>query len=175
MVVVGNVANVDDPNQGNSLDEKVILSLINAEEESTLRNELYYQKSNNSTFYQNPPVYLNLYLLFSVNITPYKDAIRQLSKVVEFFQGKRFFNQNNTPITVDMDVDIAVGEEYKFSADLFSLSLESSVNLWSNLNSKQLPNVIYKIRVAPVERSSITATRGVILENQLNYQENLGQ
>ncbi len=174
MVEVGNVAAIDDPptNQGNSLDGKVILSLLHTEEEATLRNEVHYKKIASYTHYQNPPTFLNLYVLFSVNIAPYKESIRQLSRIIEFFQGKRMFNQQNTPISQNLSIGIEPGEEFKFTLDLFSLSLEASVNLWSNLNSKQLPSVIYKVRVTPIERKRVIEQRRVIFEHQLNNEKN---
>ena len=175
VAVVANVADTDFSDAVEDLAEKVIVSLLNLEEEETLKNGPYYTKESGSTIYHNAPIHLNVYLLVSVNITPYKEAIRQLSRVIEFFQGKHLFTQNNTPITPDMDVTLEAGESFRFMMDFYSLSLEGSINLWSNLNSKRLPCVYYKLRILEIQRSSITEERGVIYENQLNHQIGFGQ
>ena len=43
---------------------------------------------SNEAHYDNPPVNLNLYLLFSVCMPNYEHALIYLSHVIGFFQGK---------------------------------------------------------------------------------------
>ena len=93
-VVLGNVAMVESGNGDNNLDEKVIISLVNIEEERTLKNVPSFQRSpvNGNIEYFNPPVHLNLYLLFTANFSqgaePYGRALQQISYIIQFFQSK---------------------------------------------------------------------------------------
>ena len=60
-VVLGNIALSESPGQDAIID-KVVISLVNVEEESTLKNTIAYQKINNIVRYSDPPVFLNLYV-----------------------------------------------------------------------------------------------------------------
>src|SRR5690242_15173179 len=51
--------------QGNE-NFKVILTLINLEEDRIAESQLYYQKVNDKVQVINPPVNINIYVLFSV-------------------------------------------------------------------------------------------------------------
>ena len=78
------------------LDGKVILTLLNIEEEVTMKNVTATRVVNNKTEYRNPPVNLNIYLLVSANCNSYDYSLRSVSRTLEFFQGKRIFTSSNT-------------------------------------------------------------------------------
>ena len=68
-IALNNVALVDSSDAANDIhNHHVIISLVNIEEESSLKNGLHYRRTPiGGIEYENPPVYLNLYLLFTAN------------------------------------------------------------------------------------------------------------
>ncbi|HBH22410.1 MAG TPA: hypothetical protein DDY13_03205 [Cytophagales bacterium] len=106
----GNIAliesNSDGPGMGNNsngLEDKVIATLVNMQEEKVLKNlPAYAIQQADKVVYENPPVILNLYLLFTATNTNYNKALVYLAYVVAFFQGKRIFSNSNTPIRSDL-------------------------------------------------------------------------
>jgi len=91
-VVLGNVALFETEN-GADIENKVVVSLVNLEEESTLKNTRGYQRTaSDGLRFRQPPVYLNLYLLFCCNYTQYQPALKRLSLVLTFFQTRKSFD-----------------------------------------------------------------------------------
>src|SRR4051812_14160972 len=79
----------------NSLDEKAILSLVNVEEDRIAKQHENEFKIGSKTVYKNPPLLLNLYILFSMNKNEYQESLILLSLIVQFFQYQNRF----TPLT----------------------------------------------------------------------------
>lgn len=131
------------------------ITLINIEEEASLKNKNPYQKIDEQNIAKiNPPVYLNLYVLISAYFGDteenYKEALKNLARVIRFFQGKPVFNHQNSP-----DIDPAIE---KILVEMVSLSFEQQNNLWSSLGGKYLPSVIYKIRPIEMLRETMVAS-----------------
>src|SRR6185295_14163535 len=101
-VIIDNIG-LFETEKGAELDESIIITLVNIEEESSFKNGKSFMKwPDGKARYENRPVFLNLYLLFSANysggVPPnngYVQALKRLSLVIEFFQGKNIF----TPAT----------------------------------------------------------------------------
>lgn len=164
-LVLGNIARQDDPNGANSSDgigDKLVLTLINIEEEGTLKNESIYKSSVSSATRQFPPTFLNLYLLFSANIDDYEEALTYLSLVLEFFQQKKRFQAAEFPGLQGTGIDTLIFES-------FDTSFEQTYNLWGVLGSKLVPNVLYKVRSVSIQRAPETGT-GIIEEIVVNDQ-----
>lgn len=165
-VVVGNIAFHDeDKYQPNSVDtstdDKIVLTLVKVEEEPSLRNTPHYTRNiPDSTFeYHNPKVVVNLYVLFTCNSILYENAITYLSRVIRFFQSKNVFTQENTaPITTGINA-LDRFDNFKIMMDLHSPSVEESNHLWGMLGGKQLPSVMYKLRVLDLEFRSVGEVR----------------
>jgi len=142
--------------------DNVLLTLVNISEEATLKNAPPYVKGFPNTIYNNAPVFLNLFVLFTACLKKYDHALVLLSRVVQFFQGKNTFNHKNS-ITQVKDFD-----NFTIIMDLFSLTFEQSNYLWSTLGGKQHPFALYKLRLVTMERESTEETRGIIKEITLN-------
>ena len=78
----GNIAFADDA----SLNELIVLTLVNLAEEKTLKNGRNYSETGGKTLYHNPPWYFNLHLLFSVRFNDYDTSMKHLSFLLQFFQ-----------------------------------------------------------------------------------------
>src|SRR6187401_1069187 len=101
IVVLGNLAFATPDNSLTPQDEsaQIYMSLVNVEEEATLRNQSAVRQSEiRPLAYVNPPMIINLFLLFSANHKDYTSAIRTLSSVLLFFQGNRTFSISRTPV-----------------------------------------------------------------------------
>ena len=100
-VVLGNVALIESE-EGEHLSQKIIINLVNVEEESALKNIRAHTTNslNGKVVYKNPPVHLNLYILFCANYqgaeTSYPTALKRLAHIFQFFQGKNVFTQKNS-------------------------------------------------------------------------------
>jgi len=174
-VVIENIANWEnDPN--NNLKDKIVATLVNVEEESTMKNRRSTQKNMNGGIdYVTPPVHLNLYLLFSAvpdqsATQAYETALKRLSQVICFFQVKRTFTVKNSPFssiasaTIMSDLEKS---EIKLQAELYTMTFEQINHLWGSLGGKQVPSALYKIRLVEVKHY-ISQEAPVIEEIQNN-------
>lgn len=142
---------------------KLVLTLINIDEEKTLKNLPNFTVINKqSTEYRNPPIHLNLYLLISANCNTYVNSLRSISKTIEFFQGKSTFTSENTTYTTKEDFDTL--SSFKLIVNLYTPSFEELNHIWGTLGGRQLPSVIYQIQMVEIDRKVLTATGPVILE-----------
>lgn len=126
---------------------KVIITLINLEEDRVAESQYYYQKVNDKIQVVNPPVNLNACVLFSVFANNYPTALRLLSYTISFFQTHTVFDSALYP---QMNAKVEDGKPWemvgKLVVTLYSLTFEQLNNLWAALGAKYMPNVIYKIR-----------------------------
>jgi len=143
------------------LDGKVILTLLNIEEEVTMKNITVTRVVNNKTEYKNPPVNLNIYLLVSGNCNTYDYSLRSVSRTLEFFQGKRIFTSSNT-IYNRANVSIDILDHFKFIVDLYTPGFEVMNHIWGTLGGRQLPSVLYKIQILQIDREKKLSTGEVI-------------
>jgi len=126
---------------------KVILTLINLEEDRIAESQLSYQKKNDNFQVINPPVNINALILFSVYATSYPTALRLLSNVISFFQSNTVFTPEKYPhLNAKVEEDKPWEKLEKLLVNLYGTTLEQQNNLWSALGAKYMPNVIYKIR-----------------------------
>ncbi len=143
------------------LDGKVVMSLLKLEEESTLKNTPHFKVQDSKTDYKNPPVHLNLYLLISANCETYDKSLRSISKVIEFFQGKKVFTSANT-VYDRTNVSFDVFDSFKFILELYTPSFEELNNVWGTFGGRQLPSAIYKIQLIQIEQDKKLASSEVI-------------
>jgi hypothetical protein len=155
--------------------EGVILSLVNIEEESTLKNiRAVRQNGLGGVEYANPPVFLNLYVLICSNFPGnYADSLQRLSGVIRFFQTKNAFTITNSPnssvtITGDEPEDLL---QLKLTLELYTLTFEQINHLWGALGGRQLPFVMYKVRLVSIyDRRVVREGAPIeIIENTVNH------
>jgi hypothetical protein len=151
------------------VDNKVVLTLLKLEEENTLKNLPNYQIKNDKTEYKNPPVNLNMYVLFSANCETYEKSLSSISRIIQFFQGKKIFTQANT-IYNRSNVELQDIESFRFVVELHTPRFEELNHVWGTLGGRQLPSVIYKIQLVQIEKNKKLATSGVItnINGELN-------
>ncbi|MGB0788474.1 MAG: DUF4255 domain-containing protein [Marinirhabdus sp.] len=160
VVTLDNIALWESPDS-NAMNDKIVVSLLNLDEEPTLRNNPNKRFQNGQTVYQNTPVNVNLYVLFSSNRSTYSKSLTSLSEIIQFFQGKRVFNQTNTPKNPTVSALDALSE-FSFTTTLFTPTFEQLNYVWGTLGGKSLPSVLYKVSLIPIERTSVQKKAPVI-------------
>lgn len=171
-VVLGNVAPLDKMHgeQPGEDVNKVLITLINIREEKTLKNGPFHRRNDATlkTEYFNPSVFFNLYILVSATQTIYANALIYLSRIASFFQGKNVFTHLNT-----LEVGNEVPEndrmdEFKIILDLYSPSFEELNHIWGTLGGKQVPSLVYCVRLVEVVPRKVDGTGGLVEEVLLN-------
>ncbi|MBE0638615.1 MAG: DUF4255 domain-containing protein [Bacteroidales bacterium] len=163
-VVLGHLVNMN----GQTNVSEIGLTLINIEQESSLKNTNPYRRiSDDEISKVHPPIYLNLYVLISAYFGDteenYKEALKNLSRVIRFFQAKPLFNHQNS---AGLDPEIE-----KVLVELVSLTFEQQNNLWASLGGKYLPSVIYKLRLVEIVRDVMISTGPPIEDVFVNTKE----
>jgi hypothetical protein len=160
-LVLGNVSRLFDGEQAAAgLTNKAILSLVNVEEDRIAKQQENFVRTDVSTRYKSPQLYLNLYILFSANRTGYTDSLQHLNYILQFFQFQHVF----TPIAHPaLDPRIQ-----KLIVDLCTLNFEQVNHLWSTLGGKYIPSVLYKVRQVTIDEDLTVSESGFIKEIQLN-------
>ena len=156
IVVIENIGLFESATSGVNLDDKIVFTLVNMEEESTLKNAPFVKKEfTNPALYENPPVFLNLYLLItacnkSADNNSYTDALERLSLVIAFFQSKNSFA---TGSSVSGSIGPFASEDIlalTIRHEMYTLSFEQVNHLWGTLGGKQMPFVLYKLRLIAI-------------------------
>ena len=162
VAILGNISQTEHVDISNDLENQLVLTLLNVDEEQTMRNEPTFTRLSPTVVeYHNVPLSLNLHLLFSANYRNYNTALRRIQQVLTFFQGKNRFTPANSPGAVpglDPTTDLAI------TMDLISLSFEEINHIWGALGGKQLPSVSYRARLVTLRDSKLLEGGGTIRE-----------
>ncbi len=165
-VDLANIADAESDGNSPGNFPDIALSLINLQEEFALKNTRNDYVSGNTISYKNPKVYLNLFILFSVDKSSYTESLKSLTKIIEFFQGKKVFTQANSNYeNVDGIENI---KSFKFITELYTPSFEELNFIWGTLGGKQKPSVLYKITLLEIERDVVAKEGSVISELNRN-------
>jgi hypothetical protein len=152
-VVVDNIGLLETPNS-DSLTKRIVITLVNVEEESTLKNVSAVKNGFSTTaLYQNPPVFLNLYVLITCNYSgdDYIHALERLSAIIRFFQGRNIFSYGASTLpTVTPDA-----ADLRFTMELYTLTFEQINHLWGSLGGRQTPFVMYKLRLVELTENAV--------------------
>ena len=168
---LGNVGEVAGSTPGTGAGRnKVLLSVVNIQEERTLKNVPTYVRDDSAlrVRYENPPTFLNLAVLVAATHTKYDDALLALSRALTFFQFRNVFTQENVrpdsltdgaPVN---DLDRLV--EFKLIFNLWSPTLEEVNDMWGMLGGKQFPFALYSMRMLELKYRATQRESGLITE-----------
>ena len=151
----------------------ITLMLAGLEEERREGKRPYFKPTDDKQFLRlQPPVELDLLLLFIAHNNNYETALRDLSDVVSFFQASPVFDEQRYP-----GLNASVLEPDKkpwqlierLSFSLYNMSFEQMNNLWAVLGSRYIPSIVYKVKMLTVfETRSKEKTPSV---TELNFNE----
>lgn len=135
---------VDDAGKWAIKEDHLGLALVNVEEERTVKVQVPEpQLVNGRQVLREPVLKLNLYLLFAANFKLYDVGLQYLSLVLAFFQSHPLFTRDRTP---GLDPQIE-----RLAADLQSPGFEQLNQMWAFIGGKQLPSVLYRVRLVLVQ------------------------
>ncbi|QZE14381.1 DUF4255 domain-containing protein [Halosquirtibacter laminarini] len=146
LVVLSNISTFDGGMQEEEKN-KIILTLVNIEEES------FAKKPVMTTEVKSSPVFLNLDIMISASFENknYNDALTLISYVITFFQCNSVFDYHNIPKKLyHKNID-------KIIVGISNLSFSELVNLWGMLGSKYIPSVLYKVRMVKIDGNQMVA------------------
>lgn len=154
------------PNGNINLDNNkhITITLAGIEEERREGKRPYIMPSDDNKFLKlNPPVEINLFLLFIAHSSDYETALRDLSDVIAFFQANNVFDEQRFP-SLNASVTEPDAKPWqlieRLSFRLSNLSFEQQNNLWAMFGGKYIPSAIYKMNLLTVfdTKSRQTAT-----------------
>lgn len=127
-------------------------SIINIEEERVLKSHLpdYSTVSGQHVVLQ-PELKVNLHVLFAANFTHYDQALKYISYILCYFQSHPAFTSDECP---GLSPDIG-----KLTVELLSLNYEQLNQIWTFVGGKQLPSVLYKVRMLALQDTAQTAVQ----------------
>ena len=177
-VIIENIG-LCETEHGADLLDSIVISLVNIEEESSLKNGQSFSKwPDGKARYENRPIYLNLYVLFTANfpggVPPnngYVHALKRLSLVIEFFQGKTVFTPATSSIPLPPELsDLANPDiaSLQLKLEMYTLTFEQINHLWGSLGGRQIPFVMYKVRMVSITERSIRREVPLIEEIETN-------
>jgi hypothetical protein len=160
-VVAGNIPLLKEDANARGL----YVSVVNLEEEHTLRNTGHALRQNGAVRYQEPPVHLNVYLLFAAAFDNYETGLLRLSQAIELFQSRRVFEAATASPGIAFPVSLE-----RLIFDFYDLTLEQLNHLWGVLGGAYFPSALYKVRLVTIQRDVTLAgpeITGIHLETRL--------
>lgn len=135
---------------------KINLTIVNIEEEESMAHRNPYIKTGNGIVKKNPPVYINVYILFAVNFKDkfYLKGIKSLSHIISFFQQHTVFDAAEYPLPETID---------KLNFELVNVKMENMSHFWGAIGANYKPSVIYKMRMLTFDAKTI-----IRLETEIN-------
>ena len=136
IAVVNNIAKHEDEDSTN-LKNKVVITLLTVEEESTMKNTPRYNKLKTTPVsyeLESAPAYLNLYVMIAANRDAYDKSLANVSKVIEIFQTNNVLGSDG----------------FTFRIELHSIPFEQLSYVWGLLGGKIMPFAFYKISVIKI-------------------------
>lgn len=161
VVVLDDISKHD--SEASGIENKVVITLVNVEEESTLKNSSRYltPQTQDEIKMESTPAYLNLYAMVSANRSSYAKSLANISKVIEIFQTNSTLNyQDNSDDRT---------KDFSFRIELHSVPFEQLSYVWGLLGGKVMPSVLYKISVIKIVAENNTTS--VKLIKDVNIKE----
>jgi uncharacterized protein DUF4255 len=160
-IILHNIAMLESDTSGD-LNNKIVITLVNTEEESTLKNRSNTVRILNGIKYVEPSVFLNLYILITATLgedlqDAYEFALNRLSIIIQFFQAKKSFTIKNSPfntISNDANIPQEIKDELRLNMELYTLTFEQINHLWGSLGGKQVPFAMYKVRLVKIQENT---------------------
>jgi hypothetical protein len=158
---IGEIVAETAPMPGQGTD--IVLSLVNVEENRISRDPRNFQRAGTGFIQKNPPVHLNLTLLFTAirrGDAPYDNALINLQAVIQFFQHQYVFDQTNSN-GLDQGIE-------KLVMEMMTINMEQLNHLWSIMGGRYHPSVVYKMRMVTIDSVSDQGG-GIIREIESNF------
>ncbi|MBD8082309.1 Pvc16 family protein [Chryseobacterium caseinilyticum] len=184
MIETVNISTLNDGDEFFDTTSPIILSIVNIEEDRTMKNQTVYFKDTENpdqiSRFKNPTQYFVLSLMFaSYNkvMNKYLDGIDKLNNILVYFQQHNSFHYKNDDtelITLESFSQKSESEKENYQTvtmEMVSLSTEQLNQMWSYLGSKYMPSVLYKMRLCTIQESTVSE-ENTITKVRINLWEN---
>lgn len=183
-IAIANIATLEDLSPLNTSKSPIIISIVNIEEDKTLKNQSFYLKETNDnntiSRFKNPTQHLILSILFSSYIddpSMYLNGIEKLNLIINYFQQNSTFyiKVDDSELIYYLDFMSKTETEKlnysKITFEITSLTMEQLNQMWSYLGSKYMPSLLFKMRLYPVQVDTVIQEE-VIKEVKIKLWEN---
>lgn len=126
-----------------------LISLVNIEEEPTLRNTPHRVEVAGRPMRREPSVFMNLYLQFSFDFQNYGTSLLHLSNTIALFQNRRYLAVENASNANPFPEGLE-----RLIFEHHNMSFEALNNLWSVMGGALFPCVIYKVRLVEIRHDA---------------------
>jgi hypothetical protein len=156
MVAVSNLVEPDG-SVATNVANKLVVMLVNIERETAMGREPGRAGGWGRIVVGSAPAHLNLSVMVAANFggNNYPEALKLISAVVAFFQGRPVLDHANTP-ELDGGID-------RLTLEIENLDTAALSNLWSVLGGKYLPSVLYKVRMVSVDPGDVKGQLAAIV------------
>jgi len=161
VAILGTPSQTEDPDAGPALENQVLLTVLNLEEEAVLKNGPTAFREGGSVAVRHRPVHLNLFLVFSAHFANYLTALTRLGQVVAYFQNHKRFDPAAFPGVL---TGLPADSDLKVTMELVSLNLEELNHIWGALGGRALPFAAYRARVVVMLEDRAADAAGEIRE-----------
>jgi hypothetical protein len=147
VVIISNIVNQDGTSAIKD-ENKVILSLVGMEEERMISHGQKQMNSGGRGYSgTNPPVIMNLYILFSTSFSGQmvKESLKFISVIIGFFQSNNVFTSK----------EYSDLKNEKLIFEIFNLNFLEQNNLWASMGAKYVPSILYRVRMVVIEEGLI--------------------
>jgi hypothetical protein len=179
-IELSNVATLNDGDEFLEKKSSIILSLVNIEEDKTLKNQTLYKEysgnGNSIEKYKKPAQNLILSLLFTSynkDQSIYGESLDKLEYIIKSLQNNNVFYYDNATFLEQTQVSEIQSETFdKLILDLVSLKSEQLNQMWSYLGSRYMPSVLYSMRMIRVQKENNLPTEKVITKSKIQLWTN---
>ena len=159
---ITNIATLNDGDQFLASASPIVLSIVNIEEDKTLRNQSVYLNKTTDFVerYEHPTKQLIVSLLFtsySHLTNKYLDGLDKLNNVIVFFQKNTSLYFKNAPLELirykiyQSKTDVEQSQYSKITFETVSLSMDQVNQMWSYLGSRYMPSILVKMRLIEIQ------------------------
>lgn len=116
-------------------DNHLVISLINIEEDSALRN---IALTNN---FEQPIQHLNLFVLITAHFiaSNYVESLGCISRIISFF--------HKNPVFTSRHSNFPTQSIEKFTVEFCSIDLNKMAMLWQSIGNPYLPSAVFKLQL----------------------------
>ena len=151
--IVSNLVNADG-SVPISTNYKLVISLVSIEQETSIANLGFTQKTGTGYQVSNQPLNINLYVLFAANFNNYNESLKFISSTINFFQANYVFLRKDYP---------SMGEQSeRLVFELLKTDYQNAHYLWNALGAKYVPSMVYKMRMLTINEHNIRS-KGALL------------
>jgi len=153
-LILGNISRVNDGDEFSAgMQDKLVLSVINIQEDRVARSPEHFMKEDQLIKYKNPAIHLNITLMFAAT-HDYRQAIPLLERIISFFQAKYVFTPGNTPELEAVNAVNNINIE-KLIFEWVNLDMERVNQLWTTLGGHYMPSIVFRMRMITIDELKI--------------------